>query len=91
MSATLSRLTSPKTIVVAAVLLLLGLVPAYSSVFDAPYYLTFFSRIMIFALAALSLALILSYGGMVSFGHALHLGVGAYAVGILSFYGITNG
>jgi branched-chain amino acid transport system permease protein len=28
---------------------------------------------------------------MVSFGHAAYLGIGAYAVGILGFYGITNG
>ena len=42
---------------------------------------------MIFAIAAISLNLILGYGGMVSFGHAAYLGVGAYAVGILAFYG----
>ena len=29
--------------------------------------------------------------GMVSFGHAAYLGIGSYAVGILSTYGITNG
>jgi branched-chain amino acid transport system permease protein len=46
---------------------------------------------MILAIAAISLDLILGYGGMVSFGHAAYLGVGAYAVGILGFYGIANG
>ena len=46
---------------------------------------------MIFAIAAVSLNLILGYGGMVSFGHAAYLGIGAYAVGILGFYGIHNG
>jgi branched-chain amino acid transport system permease protein len=46
---------------------------------------------MILALAAVGLNLILGYGAMVSFGHALYIGVGAYAVGILSFYGVTNG
>jgi branched-chain amino acid transport system permease protein len=46
---------------------------------------------MIFAIAALSLDLILGYGGMVSFGHAAYLGVGAYAVGVLMHHGITNG
>jgi branched-chain amino acid transport system permease protein len=46
---------------------------------------------MIFAIAALSLNLILGYGGMVSFGHAAYLGVGAYAVGVLSYHGIDNG
>src|ERR1051325_12232419 len=28
---------------------------------------------------------------MVSFGHAAYLGLGAYSVGILGFYGITSG
>ena len=46
---------------------------------------------MIFAIAAVSLDLILGYGGMVSFGHAAYLGIGAYAVGIPAFHGITNG
>jgi len=38
-----------------------------------------------------SLNLILGYGGLVSFGHAAYLGTGAYAVGILAFYGFTDG
>jgi len=38
-----------------------------------------------------SLDLILGYGGMVSFGHAAYLGIGAYAVGIPAFHGIENG
>lgn len=84
-------LRSPKKLLVSAVLLLLGLVPMYSSVFDSPYYMTYFARIMVFAIAALSLSLILSFGGMVSFGHALYLGVGAYAVGISAFHGVTSG
>jgi branched-chain amino acid transport system permease protein len=78
-------------VVSAAILILLGLIPAYSWSFDAPYYVTLFSRIVILALAALSLAPILSYGGMVSFGHALYLGVGAYSVGILGHHGVANG
>ena len=42
-------------------------------------------RILIFALAAASLNLLLGYGGLVSFGHALYLGVGAYVVAICRF------
>ena len=45
---------------------------------------------MIFAIAAVSLDLILGYGGLVSFGHAAFLGLGAYAVGILAAHGITD-
>ena len=56
-----------------------------------PFYLDLVRRIMILAIAAISLNLILGYGGLVSFGHAAYLGIGAYAVGILGFYGVTNG
>jgi len=84
------RLT-PTRIVAAAVLAALALVPAFTAMADAPFYVGLFARIMVFAIAALSLDLILGYGGLVSFGHAAYLGIGAYAVGILSFHGIANG
>ena len=70
---------------------LLALVPPIAALTDQPFYLDLFRRMMIFAIAAVSLDLILGYGGMVSFGHAAYLGIGAYAVGILAFHGITNG
>jgi branched-chain amino acid transport system permease protein len=73
------------------ILVLLALVPVIAGLAGQPFYVTLISRMMIFALAALGLNLILGYGGMVSFGHALYIGIGAYAVGILSFYGVTNG
>jgi len=71
--------------------LALAAVPPLAAVLGQPFYLDLFTRILIFALAALSLDLILGYGGMVSFGHAAYLGIGAYSVGILSHYGITDG
>ena len=42
---------------------------------------------MIFAIAALSLELLIGVGGLVSFGHAAFLGIGAYAAGILASHG----
>jgi branched-chain amino acid transport system permease protein len=41
------------------------------------------TRILIYALAAVSLDLILGVGGMASFGHAAYFGLGGYTVGIL--------
>jgi branched-chain amino acid transport system permease protein len=70
---------------------LLALVPPIAALTDQPFYLDLFRRMMIFAIAAVSLDLILGYGGMVSFGHAAYLGIGAYAVGIPAYHGITNG
>jgi branched-chain amino acid transport system permease protein len=69
---------------------LLAAVPVGARLLDAPFYLTLLGRIMIWALAALSLNLILGVGGMVSFGHAAYLGVGVYTVGILSYHGVTS-
>jgi len=74
-----------------ATLALFAIVPPLTVIFDQPFYMDLIARIMIFAIAAVSLDLILGYGGMVSFGHAAYMGVGAYAVGVLSYYGIDNG
>ncbi|MCA1241327.1 branched-chain amino acid ABC transporter permease [Stappia stellulata] len=54
-------------------------------------FVVFFTiRIMVFAIAAVSLSLILGYGAMVSFGHAAYLGLGAYCVAILAEHGIWD-
>lgn len=84
-------MTSPRAIAIGAGLVALALVPPLAAWFDAAFYVDLFTRIVIFAIAAVSLDLILGYGGMVSFGHAAYLGIGSYAMGILSYYGITNG
>ena len=80
-----------RAIVLAAGLVLLAAVPPLAALADQPFYLDLVRRVMIFAIAALSLNLILGYGGMISFGHAAYLGVGAYAVGVPAHYGINNG
>lgn len=54
------------------------------------FYLSFATRIVIFAIAATSLNLILGYGGMVSLGHAAFFGLGAYVVGIAAAHGVTS-
>ena len=80
-----------RTIILAIVLLLLAAVPPIAAALNQPFYLDLLRRIMILSIAAVSLNLILGYGGMVSFGHAAYLGIGAYSVGIFMFYGVTNG
>jgi branched-chain amino acid transport system permease protein len=78
-----------------AVLILLAtaliIVPPFTTYIDEPFYASMVARIMVFAIAVVSLDLILGFGGMVSFGHAAYLGIGAYAVAIPSYYGIDNG
>ena len=84
------RLT-PRNIVVVLLLAGLVLLPAYVALTGDRFMLTLFTRIVVLALAAVSLNLILGYGGMMSFGHAAYLGIGGYAVGILAAEGINSG
>lgn len=71
--------------------LLLAIIPPVTAALGEEFYMGLAARMMIFAIAAVSLDLLLGYGGMVSFGHAAYLGTGSYAVAILAFYEINNG
>jgi len=77
--------------VVVAILLLLAFAPFIIDWIDKPFYLDLVTRMVILAIAAASLNLILGYGGMISFGHAAYLGIGAYSIGIPAYYGEYDG
>lgn len=85
------RFRSPQLWFAVLFLALLALVPVIAALIGQPYYVTLFTRITVFGLAAVGLNLILGFGGLVSFGHALYIGIGAYAVAILTYHGITSG
>jgi branched-chain amino acid transport system permease protein len=57
---------------------------------DQLFYVSFASRVMIYAIAATSLNLVLGYGGMISFGHAAFVGTGAYVAAICVAEGLTS-
>ncbi len=78
-------------IVPLAVFVLLALVPVWGYWTDQSFYVAFFARMIIYAIAALALNLALGYGGLISLGHALFFGLGAYSVALPSFYGIDSG
>jgi branched-chain amino acid transport system permease protein len=86
--------TQPRTPadVVAPVLIFIALAAvSLVAIYGAQtYVLDLFSRIMIFAIAAVALDFLIGYGGLISFGHAAFVGLGAYAVGILSVHGFTD-
>jgi branched-chain amino acid transport system permease protein len=84
------RLMAPRLLVAALLVVGLALVPPIASALGDAFYVKLVIRIMIFAIAAASLNLILGYGGMVSFGHAAFVGIGAYAVGILSWHATNS-
>ncbi len=72
---------------IAGGILLLALFPLWGDTF----YIRFFTRIMIYALFAMSLDLLVGYAGLVSLGHAAFFGVAAYAVaGLINMAGITD-
>jgi branched-chain amino acid transport system permease protein len=85
-----SRL-SPRAAFTAVLLVFLALVPLYARLAGDAFALTLFTRVLILAMAAVSLNLIMGYGGMVSFGHAAYIGIGGYAVGILAKEGFESG
>ena len=68
-----------------------ALFPIFTHFADLPFWNDVAMRIMLLGMAAMGLNLVLGYGGMVSFGHAAFIGIGAYCAGISQFYGITNG
>ena len=76
-------------LVVVAAMMLLAL-PPIAGAMDEVYLITLFSRILIYALAAVSLDLMLGLGGMVSLGHAAFFGIGAYVVCIFSFHSMEG-
>ena len=82
---------SVRNILICGLMVGLVLLPAYVRLSGNIFVLTLFTRIVILGLAAVSLNLILGYGGMMSFGHAAYLGIGGYAVGILAHEGIYSG
>ncbi len=81
----------PRTAFTVVLLAILALLPVYATLTGDTFIMTLFTRVLILALGAVSLNLIMGYGGMVSFGHAAYLGIGGYAVGILAKEGIGSG
>lgn len=67
-------------------LALFVLIPVIARAADEPFLVNLFTRFAIYAIAAISLDLILGYGAMVSFGHAAFFGLGGYVIGIVAFH-----
>lgn len=81
------RLSCWATVVVLALFVLL---PAYALLVGNAFVVALMTRIVILGIAATALNLILGYGGMVSFGHALFLGLGVYSAAIPAFHGLDS-
>ncbi len=82
---------NPRVLLWGVAVALLVALPPLAIALGQTYYIDLVRRMLILSIAAISLNLILGYGGLVSFGHAAYLGIGAYSVGIMAFYGVGSG
>ncbi len=73
--------------VLAAVIVAVLCVPLLG---DA-YYTRTATRVLVLGLIATSLNLLVGYCGMISFGHAAFVGLGAYTTAILAYHGVASG
>jgi branched-chain amino acid transport system permease protein len=78
------------TLALAALAGGLAIAPLLARLGPESYILSLLTRATILAIAVVSLDLLVGYGALVSLGHAAFLGIGAYAVAILSSHGVTD-
>ncbi|TAL75945.1 MAG: branched-chain amino acid ABC transporter permease [Burkholderiaceae bacterium] len=74
-----------KYFIVALIFVILLLVPLIANVSSNSFITSMATRFVIYALAAVSLDLVLGYGALISFGHAAFFGLGGYVVAIVGF------
>lgn len=79
-----------KITIIATGALFLLLLPPLATMAGESYFISLFTRILIYAIAAVSLDLLLGYSGMISLGHAAYVGVGGYVVGIFFYHSVEN-
>ena len=94
-----TEILTPRLVLTAVLTIGLLALPFLGATLNVSAIVGLGTQILIYAIAAMSLNLILGYGGMVSFGHAAFFGIGGYVVGILyqhfaegsSFLGLLPG
>jgi branched-chain amino acid transport system permease protein len=86
-----TSLNDPRFVLLVIGAAVLAVFPYFGFIWGQTYLVSLVAKMLIFAIAAVSLDLILGYGGMVSFGHAAYIGLGAYAVAVWSKYGVDDG
>jgi branched-chain amino acid transport system permease protein len=77
---------SPRLIIDLACLAIFAIAPVLGAWLQEPFLVSFFTRLAIYGMAAISLDLLIGYGALISFGHAAFFGLGGYMVGIVAFH-----
>jgi branched-chain amino acid transport system permease protein len=91
MSAAEPPVAARRTILPAAIFVFLAITPPLAILAGEGFLVLIATRAMIAGMAALALDLVLGVGGLIGFGHAAFIGIGAYAVGIAATHGWTEG
>ena len=91
MSAAEPPVAARRTILPAAIFVFLAIIPPLAILAGEGFLVLIATRAMIAGMAALALDLVLGVGGLIGFGHAAFVGIGAYAVGIAATHGWTEG
>ena len=87
----MKNLLSPAQFIPAFLILVLAVLPPIVITMDDNFWVAFFARVLIYAIAASALNIALGFGGLVSLGHALFIGIGMYSVSLPVHYGVTSG
>lgn len=81
----------PAQLIPVLLLLALAVLPPIAVAMDDNFWVAFFARVLVYAIAASALNIALGFGGLVSLGHALFIGIGMYSVSLPAFYGVSSG
>ena len=74
----MKNLLRPAQLIPVLLLLALAVLPPVAISLEDNFWVTFFARVLIYAIAASALNIALGFGGLVSLGHALFIGIGMY-------------
>ena len=84
-------LLRPAQLIPVLLLLALAVLPPIAAGLDDNFWVAFFARVLVYAIAASALNIALGFGGLVSLGHALFIGIGMYSVSLPAYYGVSSG
>jgi len=87
----MSFLQQPSKSIPALFFFALAFVPTLATALDDNFLIAFLARVLIYAIAATALNIALGFGGLVSLGHALFIGLGMYSVALPAHLGVDNG
>lgn len=87
----MKNLIRPAQLIPVLLLLALAVLPPIAIGLDDNFWVAFFARVLVYAIAASALNIALGFGGLVSLGHALFIGIGMYSVSLPAYYGVSSG